>query len=68
MSPEVAEREVQALAKEVKQSLDRLQVLRGNVNKGKRSAPDDPTWQDLDEALKKAEGPLTGAFRSLRDA
>ena len=64
MSIDVAEKTVLDLRKEVKQSLDRLQVLRGHFERGRRAAPDD-YWDELDGALKKAEGPLTGAYRAL---
>jgi len=65
MNIDTAEKTVMDLKKEVKQSLDRLQVLRGHFERGKRATPDD-YWDELDGALKKAEGPLTGAYRALQ--
>jgi hypothetical protein len=65
MSLDVAEKTVGDLRKEIKVSLDRLQVLRGHFERGRRAAPND-YWDELDGALKKAEGPLTVAFRALQ--
>ena len=66
MTADTAEKAMKDLKKEVRASLDRLQVLRGHFERGKRADPgkaDD--WDSMDTALKKTEGPLTVAYRTL---
>ena len=60
-----AENEMVKLVQETKESLSRLQSLRGKVQQARRREPN-PDWTDMDNALKKAEGPLTGAYRALK--
>jgi len=67
MSLDAAEKVLAALQKEVKEALLTLQTRRGHFKMGLREDPEHTDdWKELDDALRKAEGPLTGALRALQ--
>ena len=56
------------LTQDAKKMIDRVQSLRGSVLREKKQ-PSEETgfWDEMDKALKKAEGPAHGVHRALRD-